>query len=108
MPPNACTMPAESSHGIGFGSRRSKSGIAKDNIVDIDEVIELSSTPRKGTFLVDVRNKHEMDYGIIPSAVNIPLPELIEALQLDDEDFENEYGVKVGFVFVVLGRDAES
>ncbi len=42
--------------------------------------------------LIDVRNKDELVYGMIPSAKNIPLPEFEEALQLSENEFEKRYG----------------
>lgn len=41
--------------------------------------------------LVDVREKHELKHGVIPSAFNIPLGELDSALQLSDEEFLYRY-----------------
>lgn len=42
--------------------------------------------------LIDVRNKDELGYGMIPTAHNIPLPEFEQALELDEKTFEEKYG----------------
>ncbi|XP_042883071.1 rhodanese domain-containing protein CG4456-like isoform X1 [Penaeus japonicus] len=43
--------------------------------------------------VVDVRNRNEVEEnGQIPGAHCIPLPELEEAMDMDDDAFENKYG----------------
>ena len=46
----------------------------------------------EGYILIDVRNKDELIHGMIPTAKNIPLPELQQAFQLDVESFKEKYG----------------
>ena len=46
----------------------------------------------KGKYvLIDVREKEELGYGMIPTAKNIPLHDCEEALSLSQEDFEKKY-----------------
>lgn len=44
--------------------------------------------------LIDVRQPEEMSYGIIPTAHNVPLPELPAALSMDETSFEKRYHFK--------------
>ncbi|MBI5798085.1 rhodanese-like domain-containing protein [Candidatus Woesearchaeota archaeon] len=44
--------------------------------------------------LIDVRQPEELSYGIIPTAHNIPLPELPAALSMDETSFEKKYHFK--------------
>lgn len=44
--------------------------------------------------LIDVRNKDELIHGMIPTAKNIPLPEVEHALDLTPEAFEKKYHFK--------------
>ena len=47
----------------------------------------------KGKYvLIDVREKEELAYGMIPTAHHIPLHEMEFALELVPEDFEKKYG----------------
>jgi thiosulfate:glutathione sulfurtransferase len=48
----------------------------------------------KGAYvLIDVREKEELDFGIIPTSVNLPLGDVEEALSgMDDETFRAKYG----------------
>ena len=49
----------------------------------------------KGKYiLIDVRTKDELEYGMIPTAKNIPLDELEEAIKLSDEEFQEKYKFK--------------
>lgn len=46
----------------------------------------------KKIILIDVRGEQEiLEHGKIPGSVNIPLPEVDEALQMDPEDFKKKY-----------------
>ena len=50
---------------------------------------------KKGKYvLIDVREKKELVYGMIPTAHNVPLSELEKAWELNEEDFEKKYGLK--------------
>ncbi len=44
--------------------------------------------------LIDVREKEELSYGMLPTAHNIPLHELEYALDLVPEDFQKKYRFK--------------
>lgn len=47
----------------------------------------------KGTYvLIDVREKNELEYGMIPTAKNIPLSEFETAMNLSSEEFKKKYG----------------
>ncbi|EDV97643.1 GH14585 [Drosophila grimshawi] len=44
-------------------------------------------------YLIDVRNPEELTAtGTIPASINIPLPSLESALQVEPEEFEQTYG----------------
>jgi len=60
-------------------------------IISRDELKELIDTKAKYT-LIDVREKEELAYGMIPTAQNIPLHELEYAFELVSEDFQKKYG----------------
>lgn len=49
---------------------------------------------RKIFFLIDVRTKSELDYGMIPTAHHISLNELGDAFDLEENEFKNKYGFK--------------
>ena len=64
--------------------------MSEDNIVDFEQVQELL---KAGTVLIDVRNPGELsETGKIPGSVNIPLPVLKDAFNLDSALFEDKYG----------------
>ncbi|XP_037988578.1 thiosulfate sulfurtransferase/rhodanese-like domain-containing protein 3 [Motacilla alba alba] len=52
---------------------------------------------KKGNVLhIDVRERWEIDkFGKIPESINIPLGELMEALQMDPTDFKEQYNQKM-------------
>jgi len=59
------------------------------------EVKRLVDSKGKSKYaLIDVRREDEMQYGMIPTAVNIPMSELMEAFSLSDEEFNDQYGIK--------------
>ncbi|MEK6914210.1 MAG: rhodanese-like domain-containing protein [Nanoarchaeota archaeon] len=63
------------------------------------EVIETKELKRiinskKDYFLIDVRNNHELDYGMIPSAVHLCLQDFEEAFNLDERIFFDKYKFK--------------
>ena len=73
--------------------------MSEDNIVDFEQVQELL---KAGTVLIDVRNPGEVsETGKIPGSVNIPLPELQDAFNLDSALFEDKYG------FVLPEKEAQ-
>lgn len=42
--------------------------------------------------LIDVREKEELSYGMIPTAHNVPLQEFEDAWDLSEEAFQEKYG----------------
>ncbi|EJT46106.1 endoplasmic reticulum protein [Trichosporon asahii var. asahii CBS 2479] len=58
---------------------------AANPIVEYDEIKPLTQQPTDDILIVDVREPDEVALGTLPSAVNLPLSRLPEAL---DEDFE--------------------
>ena len=59
-------------------------------IITIDELSKLIH-PKQKYILLDVRNKDELVHGMIPTAINLPLPELELALKLSEKDFKKTY-----------------
>ncbi|SPP80380.1 rhodanese domain-containing protein CG4456 [Drosophila guanche] len=56
-----------------------------------EEVKDVPNQPDK--YLFDVRNKSELEEtGVLPASINIPLPELENALNLPDDAFTKTYG----------------
>ncbi|XP_034488546.1 rhodanese domain-containing protein CG4456 [Drosophila innubila] len=48
---------------------------------------------QKDKYLIDVRNKSELEEtGTLPASINIPLPDLENAFNLPDAEFEKSYG----------------
>jgi len=45
--------------------------------------------------LIDVRNSFELDFGVIPTAVHIPLDQLDGALRMSPDSFEKKYNAKL-------------
>jgi len=55
-----------------------------------EEVKEIPNHPEK--YLIDVRNKDELARtGVIPASINIPVPELEAALNMNDNDFKTNF-----------------
>ncbi len=54
----------------------------------------IDSNPRQDAYLIDVREPDEVAQGMIPSAVNIPLTVLGDALHMSPEDFSTKFGFK--------------
>ncbi|XP_075718318.1 thiosulfate sulfurtransferase/rhodanese-like domain-containing protein 3 [Rhinoderma darwinii] len=51
---------------------------------------------KDGVVLIDVREPWEMkEYGVIKGSINIPLGDLLTALQMTPEDFEKNYNHKL-------------
>ncbi|EDV42219.1 uncharacterized protein Dana_GF17119 [Drosophila ananassae] len=56
-----------------------------------EEVKDIPNHPEK--YLVDVRNASELkETGVLPSSINIPLPDLERALNMPDDLFTKAYG----------------
>jgi len=62
--------------------------------VSRDELKDLIDN-KKDYLLVDVREHDELVHGMIPTAHNLPLSELNEALLLSEQDFEKKYEFKL-------------
>lgn len=60
------------------------------SIITINELNELIES-KKDYILVDVRNKDELQNGMISTANNIPLPEIENALDLSRGEFEEKF-----------------
>lgn len=64
----------------------------KIRVATYEEVKDLPNHPEK--LLIDVREPSELiEFGKIPTSVNIPLGELEQALQLSKDDFKNKYSI---------------
>uniref|UniRef100_A0A8B9B8X9 Rhodanese domain-containing protein n=1 Tax=Anser brachyrhynchus TaxID=132585 RepID=A0A8B9B8X9_9AVES len=57
---------------------------------------ELKELKKSSVVHIDVRERWEVDrYGKIPASINIPLNELVEALQMNPTDFREQYNQKM-------------
>ncbi|XP_013154142.2 thiosulfate sulfurtransferase/rhodanese-like domain-containing protein 3 [Falco biarmicus] len=57
---------------------------------------ELKDLKKTGVLHIDVRERWEIDRsGKIPASINIPLGELVEALQMDPAEFKEQYNQKM-------------
>uniref|UniRef100_A0A8C3UHP2 Rhodanese domain-containing protein n=2 Tax=Catharus TaxID=9184 RepID=A0A8C3UHP2_CATUS len=57
---------------------------------------ELKNLKKANVLHIDVRERWEIDrFGKIPESINIPLGELMEALQMDPTDFKQQYNQKM-------------
>ncbi|KAM4903554.1 thiosulfate:glutathione sulfurtransferase isoform 1-T1 [Sylvia borin] len=57
---------------------------------------ELKDLKKDNVLHIDVRERWEIDrFGKIPDSINIPLGELMEALQMDPTDFKEQYNQKM-------------
>ncbi|XP_069707029.1 thiosulfate:glutathione sulfurtransferase [Phaenicophaeus curvirostris] len=57
---------------------------------------ELKDLKKRDVLHIDVRERWEIDRdGKIPASVNIPLGELVEALQMDPAEFKEQYNQKM-------------
>ena len=59
--------------------------------ISLNELKELIDN-KKDYVLIDVRNKDELVFGVIPTSVNIPLPEFEFAFDLNEDEFEKKFG----------------
>lgn len=60
------------------------------SIITINELKELIES-KNGYILIDVRNKDELQNGMIPTANNVPLPEIENALDLSPDEFQEKF-----------------
>ncbi|AAW42492.1 hypothetical protein CNBC2130 [Cryptococcus deneoformans B-3501A] len=74
-------------------ANRKPSQWAKDPIVTYEELKPITQQPTDNILLVDVREPDEVALGSIPSAVNLPLSKLKEALDSHSNpgDFQREF-----------------
>ncbi|XP_075603890.1 thiosulfate:glutathione sulfurtransferase isoform X2 [Balearica regulorum gibbericeps] len=57
---------------------------------------ELKDLKKTNVLHIDVRERWEIDrFGKIPASINIPLGELVEALQMDPTEFKKQYSQKM-------------
>ncbi|KAK2512268.1 Tstd3 [Columba guinea] len=57
---------------------------------------ELKDLKKANVLHIDVRERWEIDrFGKIPASINIPLGELVEALQMDPAEFKEQYNQKM-------------
>ncbi|NXE74670.1 TSTD3 protein, partial [Cochlearius cochlearius] len=57
---------------------------------------ELKDLKKTSVLHIDVRERWEIDrFGRIPASINIPLGELVEALQMDPTEFKEQYNQKM-------------
>ncbi|NXU59660.1 TSTD3 protein, partial [Turnix velox] len=57
---------------------------------------ELKDLKKTEVLHIDVRERWEIDkFGKIPASINIPLGELVEALQMDPTEFKEQYHQKM-------------
>lgn len=70
-------------------------GINEINKSDLKDLIDQSDSAQQYT-LVDVRSADETkgEMPLLPTAHNVPLPEFMEAMELDEEQFEDCYSFK--------------
>ncbi|XP_009701597.1 PREDICTED: thiosulfate sulfurtransferase/rhodanese-like domain-containing protein 3 [Cariama cristata] len=76
---------------VGAASRRLCDGGAPS--LSYQELKDLKKT---NILHIDVRERWEIDrFGKIPASINIPLGELVEALQMDPMEFKEQYNQKM-------------
>ncbi|NXH11270.1 TSTD3 protein, partial [Bucco capensis] len=57
---------------------------------------QLKDLKKTNVLHIDVRERWEIDrFGKIPASINIPLGELVEALQMDPMEFKEQYNQKM-------------
>ncbi|NXN95274.1 TSTD3 protein, partial [Rhinopomastus cyanomelas] len=57
---------------------------------------ELKELKKTNVVHIDVRERWEIDrFGKIPASINIPLGELVEALQMNPAEFKEQYNQKM-------------
>ncbi|CAD6573807.1 MAG: hypothetical protein TREMPRED_000919 [Tremellales sp. Tagirdzhanova-0007] len=81
-----------------FGSSKPKYApgeFAKDPIITYDELLPITEQPSDDIFLVDVREPDEVQSGMIPSATNLPLSDIKDAL--DPKTAEGDFFRKFSF-----------
>src|SRR3989344_7718056 len=59
--------------------------------VSYNELKELIDEKQKYV-LIDVREKHELKHGVIPTSHHIPLHEFLNSLSLAQDEFKKRYG----------------
>ena len=62
-------------------------------IINTDELKDMIDN-EKDFVLIDVRNESELRYGMIPKAVHLSLQDFLEAWDLSDDKFYDQYGFR--------------
>ncbi|KAG7093142.1 hypothetical protein E1B28_009425 [Marasmius oreades] len=62
-------------------------------LITYDVLKAKTMSPRPNTFLFDVRGPDEVEQGMIPSAISIPINTLERSLKMSPEEFKAKYGV---------------
>ncbi|PBK77047.1 Rhodanese-like protein [Armillaria solidipes] len=63
-------------------------------VITYEELKPKTESPSPDAYLIDVREPDEVAQGMIPSAVNIPLTVLGDALHMSPEDFSTKFGFR--------------
>ncbi|KAK1224590.1 Thiosulfate sulfurtransferase rdl2, mitochondrial [Marasmius sp. AFHP31] len=71
---------------------KSKDADWDGKIITYDRLKPKTESPSPNAYLIDVREPDEVIQGMIPSAVNLPLSVLPEALNTPAEFFQEKYG----------------
>ncbi|KAF9480448.1 Rhodanese-like protein [Pholiota conissans] len=61
-------------------------------VIPYEEFLVKTQNPSPDTYIIDVREPDEVIQGMIPSAVNIPLTVLANALHMDRKQFAEKFG----------------
>ena len=61
-------------------------------VISTEDLKKLIDSQSEKYTLIDVREREELEHGMIPTAFNVPLSELHEALNMSPEDFKSLYG----------------
>ncbi|PVU98211.1 hypothetical protein BB559_001736 [Furculomyces boomerangus] len=61
--------------------------------ISYEQIKSIADNKPETTYIIDVRNPGEFSAGNVPGSVNIPVTEIKEAFELDENDFKNKYGI---------------
>jgi len=96
MPVSSCTRRLRVRAAPRNSFRAYTTGTMGVPVVDKAFVEDFADGIRAGQgegILIDVRERNELPYGMIPGAVNIPLSEFVQALEKDTQFWEKQYGI---------------